>query len=42
MLPNNYETYCDPRLNYMQAIEAAFKISSAVQANPPTKKARAS
>jgi len=41
MLPNNYETYCDPRLNFAQAIEAAFKISSAVQANPPAKRARA-
>ena len=41
MLPNNYETYCDPRLNFAQAIEAAFKISTAVQANPPAKKARA-
>jgi len=41
MLPNNYETYCDPRLNYAQAIEAAFKIGSALQANPQPKKARA-
>jgi 3-deoxy-7-phosphoheptulonate synthase len=24
MLTNNYETYCDPRLNYAQAIEAAL------------------
>lgn len=27
MLTNNYETHCDPRLNYMQSIEMAFKIS---------------
>jgi len=31
MLPNNYETYCDPRLNYAQAIEAAFWVSDAVK-----------
>lgn len=41
MLPNNYETYCDPRLNFSQAIEAAYKISSAVQEHPPNKRARA-
>jgi len=27
MLPNNYETYCDPRLNYAQSIETAFKVA---------------
>ena len=29
MLTQNYETYCDPRLNYAQAIEAAFAIAGA-------------
>eukprot|EP00929_Paragymnodinium_shiwhaense_P063029 TRINITY_DN3151_c0_g2_i1.p1 TRINITY_DN3151_c0_g2~~TRINITY_DN3151_c0_g2_i1.p1 ORF type:complete len:431 (-),score=136.54 TRINITY_DN3151_c0_g2_i1:233-1525(-) len=29
-LTANYETYCDPRLNYHQAIEAAFKVASGV------------
>jgi len=28
MLPNNYETYCDPRLNYAQAIETVFKAAA--------------
>jgi len=28
MLTQNYETYCDPRLNYAQAIEASLAISS--------------
>jgi len=32
MLPNNYETYCDPRFNYGQAIEAAFAVADAVKA----------
>lgn len=27
-LPANYETYCDPRLNYAQAIECAFKVAN--------------
>ena len=40
MLPNNYETYCDPRLNYAQAIEAAFAISSSIEL-PPSKRAKA-
>ena len=31
MLPNNYETLCDPRLNYSQAIEAAFIVSAALR-----------
>jgi len=31
MLTQNYETYCDPRFNYGQAIEGAFTISSALQ-----------
>jgi len=26
-LTANYETYCDPRLNYSQSIEAAFRVS---------------
>jgi len=30
MLTNNYETYCDPRLNYGQGIEAAFALSAAM------------
>ena len=30
MLTQNYETYCDPRLNYAQAIEAAFVMSNAI------------
>jgi len=28
MLPTRYETYCDPRLNYGQSIEAAFAIAN--------------
>jgi len=28
MLTKNYETYCDPRLNYHQAIEAAFRVAN--------------
>jgi len=28
MLPQNYETYCDPRLNYAQSIEAAFAVAN--------------
>jgi 3-deoxy-7-phosphoheptulonate synthase len=28
MLPQNYETYCDPRLNYAQAIETVFKVAN--------------
>jgi 3-deoxy-7-phosphoheptulonate synthase len=27
MLTKNYETYCDPRLNYAQSIEAAFEVA---------------
>lgn len=27
MLPQNYETYCDPRLNCSQALEAAFRVA---------------
>merc|ERR1712187_260446 len=29
MLKQNYETYCDPRLNYAQGIELAFKVAEA-------------
>merc|ERR1712232_602559 len=29
MLPLNYETVCDPRLNYAQSIETAFKVAEA-------------
>jgi 3-deoxy-7-phosphoheptulonate synthase len=28
MLTTNYETYCDPRMNYFQAIEAAFRVAN--------------
>jgi len=31
MLGNNYETYCDPRFNYSQGVEAAFVLSSALR-----------
>lgn len=31
MLTNNYETYCDPRLNYAQAIETSFKVAAEVK-----------
>jgi len=31
MLLQNYETYCDPRLNYSQAIEAAFRAAKALR-----------
>mmetsp|Transcript_120222 Transcript_120222/g.336581 ORF Transcript_120222/g.336581 Transcript_120222/m.336581 type:complete len:428 (-) Transcript_120222:103-1386(-) len=30
-LTKNYETYCDPRLNYSQAIEAAFTLARAAK-----------
>jgi len=36
-LKRNYETYCDPRLNYSQAIEAAFALANAM---PSAKRAR--
>jgi len=38
MLPTNYETYCDPRLNYAQSLEAAFKVADEIC--PPSKKMR--
>merc|ERR1712151_25970 len=39
MLPTNYETYCDPRLNYAQAIEATFKVAREVPPEAgPTKR----
>merc|ERR1711994_483827 len=31
MLPIRYETYCDPRLNYGQSIEAAFAIANELE-----------
>ena len=34
----NYETYCDPRLNYSQAIEAAFTLANAIGAKAPAAK----
>jgi len=40
-LQKNYETYCDPRLNYAQSIEAAFKVAKEVPAcEKPAKRAR--
>jgi len=30
MLTSNYETLCDPRLNYAQTVETAFKIAAEV------------
>lgn len=36
-LTANYETYCDPRLNYAQSIEAAFKVAHEVQSNKRAK-----
>ena len=37
-LPKCYETYCDPRLNYSQAIEAAFTLANAIGAKAPAAK----
>lgn len=34
MLTKNYETYCDPRLNYAQSIEAAFKVAAEAAKKP--------
>merc|ERR1712137_1329154 len=31
MLPSNYETFCDPRLNYAQSIETAFQVALAAK-----------
>jgi len=31
MLPQNYETYCDPRLNYSQAIETVYKVANVLK-----------
>mmetsp|Transcript_20131 Transcript_20131/g.56713 ORF Transcript_20131/g.56713 Transcript_20131/m.56713 type:complete len:446 (+) Transcript_20131:80-1417(+) len=36
MLTRNYETFCDPRLNYAQSIETAFKVAERV---PPLEQA---
>jgi 3-deoxy-7-phosphoheptulonate synthase len=37
----NYETYCDPRLNYAQAIETVFKVGSALKnGESPNKRAK--
>jgi len=38
-LPKNYETYCDPRLNYAQGIEAAFAVADEVLSNKRAKTA---
>lgn len=27
-LPKNYQTFCDPRLNYEQSLDVAFKIAA--------------
>lgn len=41
MLPQNYETYCDPRLNYAQSIEAAFAVANEMPSGErPAKKAK--
>jgi 3-deoxy-7-phosphoheptulonate synthase len=41
-LTKNYETYCDPRLNYAQAIEAAFKVAEDIpEGQGPAKKQKA-
>lgn len=32
-LPKNYETFCDPRLNYGQSIEAVFEVASKIKAS---------
>ncbi len=34
-LAGNYETYCDPRLNYAQSLEVAFLIATLLQATSP-------
>mmetsp|Transcript_20128 Transcript_20128/g.56701 ORF Transcript_20128/g.56701 Transcript_20128/m.56701 type:complete len:440 (+) Transcript_20128:80-1399(+) len=34
MLKTNYETYCDPRLNYAQSIETAFKVAAETMKTP--------
>lgn len=39
-LTANYETYCDPRLNYAQSIEAAFKVASIMDTEKPNKRAK--
>jgi len=41
MLPTRYETWCDPRLNYAQSIEAAFAIANELPCQAaPAKRAR--
>ncbi|CAE8583868.1 unnamed protein product [Polarella glacialis] len=40
MLTKNYETYCDPRMNYSQAIEAAFKVGNEMPAGERAAKRR--
>jgi 3-deoxy-7-phosphoheptulonate synthase len=32
-LSTNYETFCDPRLNYTQSLDIAFAISSKLSSN---------
>jgi|EP00927_Polykrikos_kofoidii_P076504 3-deoxy-7-phosphoheptulonate synthase len=42
-LPTNYETYCDPRLNYAQSLEAVFTVAGEISATqPPAKKSKTS
>ncbi len=32
-LPTNYETFCDPRLNYTQSLDMAFSIAQRLNQN---------
>jgi 3-deoxy-7-phosphoheptulonate synthase len=38
-LEANYETFCDPRMNYAQSVEAAFRVAYEVQSNKRAKAA---
>mmetsp|Transcript_69736 Transcript_69736/g.181455 ORF Transcript_69736/g.181455 Transcript_69736/m.181455 type:complete len:439 (+) Transcript_69736:82-1398(+) len=40
MLTKNYETYCDPRFNYSQSIEAAFTVAGEMLHERAAKRAR--
>eukprot|EP00405_Crypthecodinium_cohnii_P025594 CAMPEP_0206485552 /NCGR_PEP_ID=MMETSP0324_2-20121206/40576_1 /ASSEMBLY_ACC=CAM_ASM_000836 /TAXON_ID=2866 /ORGANISM="Crypthecodinium cohnii, Strain Seligo" /LENGTH=438 /DNA_ID=CAMNT_0053963789 /DNA_START=58 /DNA_END=1374 /DNA_ORIENTATION=+ len=40
MLPQNYETFCDPRLNYSQSLEAAFTVAGEMSVDRAAKRAR--
>lgn len=37
-LTKNYETYCDPRLNYTQSIETIFKVAESFSSQEPAAK----